>query len=53
MAKDFIIDFETFGNVSSSSVIDLALITFDSDPEVLESFDELVKRGHQIGRAHV
>lgn len=48
MAKDFIIDFETFGNVSSSSVIDLALITFDSDPEVLESFDELVKRGHRI-----
>lgn len=48
MAKDFIIDFETFGNVSSSSVIDLALITFDSDPEVLESFGELVKRGHRI-----
>lgn len=48
MAKDFIIDFETFGNVSSSSVIDLALIAFDSDPEVLESFDELVKRGHRI-----
>jgi hypothetical protein len=48
MAKDFIIDFETFGNVSNSSVIDLALITFDSDPEVLESFDELVSRGHRI-----
>jgi hypothetical protein len=48
MAKDFIIDFETFGNVSSSSVIDLALITFDSDPEVLESFGEflLKKRLH-------
>ncbi|ANT40451.1 exonuclease [Klebsiella phage vB_KpnM_KpV477] len=48
MAKDFIIDFETFGNVSSSSVIDLALITFDSDPEIIESFDELVNRGHRI-----
>lgn len=46
--KDFIIDFETFGNVSNSSVIDLALITFDSDPEIIESFDELVNRGHRI-----
>lgn len=48
MAKDFIIDWETFGNVSRSSVIDCAVVVFDSDPEVIETFDELVNRGMKL-----
>lgn len=45
---DYIIDFETFDNKSSAMVIDLALIAFNADPHVVETFDELVKRGKRI-----
>lgn len=48
MAKDIIIDYETFANTSKSAVIDLAVIAFDNDPENVESFDELVKAGKRI-----
>jgi hypothetical protein len=46
--KDFIIDWETFGNVSSSAVIDVAAVVFDPNPEVVETFDELVNRGMKL-----
>ena len=35
MIKDFIIDWETFGNVSRSAVIDVAAVVFDPNPEVV------------------
>jgi len=43
MSTDVIIDFETFGNTSKAAVIDLAVIAYNSDPEVVESFEELVQ----------
>ncbi|AFU63964.1 exonuclease A [Salmonella phage STML-198] len=46
--KDFIIDWETFGNVSRSAVIDCAVVIFDPNPEVIETFDELVSRGMKL-----
>lgn len=48
MSTDVIIDFETFGNTSKAAVIDLAVIAYNSDPEVVESFEELVQRGKRI-----
>lgn len=48
MIKDFIIDWETFGNVSRSAVIDVAAVVFDPNPEVVETFDELVQRGMKL-----
>lgn len=45
---DAIIDFETLGNGSKGAVIDLALITFESDPAIVESFETLVNRGKRI-----
>lgn len=45
---DFIIDFETMGTGEKAAVIDLAVIAFNHDPEVIESFDELVSRGLKI-----
>ncbi|ENR5525625.1 exonuclease, partial [Escherichia coli] len=41
---DFIIDFETMGSGEKAAVIDLAVIAFDPNPEVVETFDELVSR---------
>ncbi|AKU43661.1 exonuclease [Citrobacter phage Merlin] len=46
--RDFIIDYETFGNVSNTAVIDLAAVVFDPNPEVIETFDELVSRGMKL-----
>lgn len=43
--RDFIIDFETFGNQSSAAVIDLSAICFNPDPTVVETLDELISRG--------
>ena len=48
MAKDFIIDWETFSNVPKSAVIDCAAVVFDPNPEVIETFDELVNRGIKL-----
>lgn len=45
---DLFVDFETFSNVSTSAVIDLALIAFDPNPEATETFEDLVKRGRKI-----
>lgn len=45
---DFIIDFETMGSGEKAAVIDLAVIAFDPNPEVVETFDELVSRGIKI-----
>lgn len=46
--KDFIIDFETLSGIAKAAVIDLALIAFDSDPNVIETFNDLVERGIRI-----
>lgn len=46
--KDFVIDWETFGNVSKSAVIDVAAVVFDPNPEVVESFEELITRGMKL-----
>lgn len=46
--RDFIIDYETFGNISNTAVIDLAAVVFDPNPEVIETFDELVSRGMKL-----
>ena len=46
--RDFIIDYETFGNVSNTAVIDVAAVVFDPNPEVIETFDELVSRGMKL-----
>jgi hypothetical protein len=46
--NDIIIDFETLGSVSNAAVIDLAVIAFDTNPENVETFDELVARGKRI-----
>lgn len=48
MIKDFIIDYETFGNVSNSAVIDVAAVVFDPNPEVVETFGELINRGMKL-----
>lgn len=48
MTNDFIIDWETFGNVSRSAVIDVAAVVFNPDPNVIETFPELVKRGMKL-----
>lgn len=45
---DYIIDFETFDNKSTATVIDLAVIAFEADPTIVETFDQLVKRGKRI-----
>lgn len=45
---DFIFDLETFGSTSNAAVVDLSWITFNPDPNVVETFDELVARGHRI-----
>ncbi|MFP9058779.1 3'-5' exoribonuclease domain-containing protein, partial [Enterococcus faecalis] len=39
---------ETMGSGEKAAVIDLAVIAFDPNPEVVETFDELVSRGIKI-----
>lgn len=46
--KDVVIDFETLGNGSNAAVVDLALLAFDPDPTVMETFEELIARGKRI-----
>lgn len=46
--KDIIIDFETLGSTSNAAVIDLAVIAYDPNPEVIETFEELTQRGLRI-----
>ena len=43
--KDIIIDFETFATTQNAAVIDLAVIAYDPNPEVVETFEELTQRG--------
>ncbi|ANM46456.1 exonuclease [Morganella phage vB_MmoM_MP1] len=46
--NDFVFDFETFDSIAGSAVVDLSVITFNPDPNVIETFDELVSRGIKI-----
>ncbi|AWD92192.1 exonuclease [Enterobacteria phage vB_EcoM_IME341] len=46
--KDIIIDFETFATTQNAAVIDLAVIAYDPNPEVVETFEELTQRGLRI-----
>lgn len=48
MSKDYIIDLETFDNRPDAVVIDMSVVVFDSDPKVVQSFDELVKAGRRF-----
>lgn len=43
--NDFIIDFETLGNKPDSVVVDLSVLVFDPDPNVMQSLDELISNG--------
>lgn len=45
---DIIIDYETFATTSNSAVIDLSLIAYDPDPEVVQSLDELISKGLRV-----
>lgn len=44
---DFVIDFETLGARSDAAVIDLAVVLFDPDPNVLPSFEDIVASGRR------
>lgn len=46
--KDFIIDFETFDSSATAMVIDCAVVPFDPDPTIVQSFDELTKQGKRV-----
>lgn len=46
--NDFIIDFETLATGEKAAVIDLALVTFNPDPTVIETFADLTSRGHRV-----
>ena len=43
--NDFIIDFETLGNKPDTIVVDMSVIVFNPDPNIVQSFDELVASG--------
>lgn len=45
---DFIIDFETLGNLPDGALIDCAVIPFVNDPENVPSFQELVAAGKKV-----
>jgi hypothetical protein len=45
---DFVFDFETFDSIAGSAVVDLSVIAFDPDPNIIESFEDLVLRGKKI-----
>ena len=40
MAKDFIIDLENLGSRPDSIVVDISVVVFDSDPTVMQSFND-------------
>lgn len=46
--NDFIIDLETLGNKPNSIVIDLSVLVFDPDPNVMQSIDELKVMGRRF-----
>ena len=48
MTKDFITDLETLGSRPDSIVVDISVVTFDPDPTVVQSFDELCKAGRRF-----
>ena len=48
MTKDYIIDLETFDNRPDALVVDMSVVVFDSDPNVVQTFDELVKSGKRF-----
>lgn len=45
--NDFIIDMETLDDKSTAMIIDIAVIPFNPDTNINQSFDELVKRGRK------
>lgn len=50
MAKynDFIIDLETLGNKPDAVVVDVSVLVFDPDYNVIEPFEELVSKGKRF-----
>lgn len=48
MAKDFIIDLETLGSRPDSIVVDISVVVFDSDPTVMQSFNDLCNAGRRF-----
>lgn len=48
MAKDFIIDLETLGSRPDSIVVDISVVVFDSDPTIVQTFDELCNAGRRF-----
>lgn len=50
MAKpvDFIVDFETLGNLPDGALIDCAVVPFVNDPENVPTFRELVAAGKKV-----
>lgn len=50
MAKynDFIIDLETLGNKPDAIVIDMSILVFDPDPNIVQSLDELIQNGKRF-----
>lgn len=45
---DFVIDFETLGNLPDGALIDCAVVPFINDPENVPTFRELVERGKKV-----
>ncbi|UNA02383.1 putative exonuclease [Serratia phage SP1] len=48
VTMDFMFDYETFAKAANAAVIDVAVIAFNPDPEVVETFDELVSRALHV-----
>lgn len=46
--KDFIIDLETLGNTPNSIVVDLSILVFDPDPNIMQPLDELIANGRRF-----
>lgn len=46
--KDFIIDLETLGSSPDSVVVDMSILVFDPDPNVMQPLDELIKNGKRF-----
>ena len=45
---DFIIDFETLGNLPDGALIDCAVVPFVNDPENVPTFKELIAKGKKV-----
>lgn len=46
--NDFIIDCESLGSKPDSIAIDISVVVFNPDPQVVQSFDELIKQGKRF-----